>query len=272
VRCFVVDSVGLYVDVENLMDVAKEAITRVFEQWPEELQRPSMLRLYVRADQVELWRFWAAERRFSPDIQVVGVQHHTLKGSKNSADLALALDAITDLLKGKTTYAAILSDDSDFATLFIKISKEVPRLDSGKFPFIWFMTDRPNTRSPILDEFIPADYVRTVICSVKKSVISHRKNKLTPEHKENQDVLIAQTIVQNIPIGNFKSTDCVKLIRQYFPKHSLAKLDSASFGTQFVKTLWPILEGYGVQVTNTSRRPRRYEMTEEAKRKGQATT
>ncbi len=265
------DSVGLYVDVENLMEVAKEAITRVFEQWPEELQRPSMLRLYVRADQVELWRFWAAERRLSPDIQVVGVQHHTLKGSKNSADLALALDAITDLLKSKTTYAAILSDDSDFATLFIKISREVPR-HRGKLPFIWFMTDRPNTRSPILDEFIPADYVRIVICSEKKSAISHRKSKPPTEHKENQDVLIAQTIVKNIPIGNFKSTDCVKLIRQYFPKHSLAKLDSANFGTQFVKTLWPILEGYGVQVTNPNRRPRRYEMTEEAKRKGGATT
>ena len=31
------DCVGLYVDVENLMDVAKEAIIRVFEQWPKEL-------------------------------------------------------------------------------------------------------------------------------------------------------------------------------------------------------------------------------------------
>ena len=144
------DYVGMYVDVENLTDVAMEAIIHVFEQWPEELPRPRMLRLYVRADQVELWRFWATERRLSPDIQVVGVQHYTLKGSKNSADIALALDAITDLLKGRTTYAAVLSDDSDFATLFIKITQEVPRLDGGKSPFIWFLTDRSDTRSPIL--------------------------------------------------------------------------------------------------------------------------
>jgi len=265
-----VDCVGMYVDVENLTDVAMEAITRVFEQWPEELPRPSVLRLYVRADQVELWRFWAAEGRLSPDMQVVGVQHHTLKGSKNSADLALALDAITDLLKGRTTYAAVLSDDSDFATLFIKISREVPRLDGGKFPFIWFMTDRPNTRSHILDEFIPPNYVRTVVCSEKKGTTSHRKSKPPAEHKETENVLIAQTIVKNIPVGTFKSTDCVKLIKQYFPKHPLAKLDSASFGTQFVKTLWPILEGYGVRVTNPNKRTRRYEMTEEAKSQGGA--
>lgn len=266
------DCVALYVDVENLTDIAMEAIIRVFEQWPEELPRPSKLRLYVRADQVELWRFWAAERCLSPDIQVVGVQHHTLKGSKNSADIALALDAITDLLKGRTTYTAVLSDDSDFATLFIKITQEVPRLDSGKSPFIWFLTDRTDTRSPILDEFLPPNYVRTVVCSEKKITIAHRKTKPPAEHKETQDVLIARIIVKNIPVGPFKSTDCVKLIGQYFPKHSLAKLDSASFGTQFVKTLWPILEGYGVLVTNPNKRPRRYEMTEEAKRKGGATT
>jgi hypothetical protein len=265
------DCVGLYIDVENLMDVAMDAIIRVFDQWPKELPRPRMLRLYVRADQVELWRFWAAERHLSPDIQVVGVQHHTLKGSKNSADIALALDVITDLLKGRTTYAAILSDDSDFATLFIKITQEIPRLDGGKSPFIWFLTDRGDTRSRILDEFLPSDYVRTIVCSEKKVTITHRKTKSPAGEEKTQDVLIAQTIIKNIPVGSFKSTDCVKLIDQYFPKHPLAKLDSASFGTQFVKTLWPILEGYGVQVTNPNKRPRRYEMTEEAKRKGGTT-
>jgi hypothetical protein len=107
----------------------------------------------------------------------VGVQHHTLKGSKNSADIALALDVITDLLKGRTTFAAIMSDDSDFATLFIKITQEIPRVDGGKSPFIWFLTDRSDTRSHILDEFFPSDYVRTVVCSEKKVTITHRKTK-----------------------------------------------------------------------------------------------
>lgn len=262
------DSVGMYVDVENITDVAKEAIICVFEQWPEELPRPSMLRLYVRADQVEMWRFWATERHLSPDIQIIGVQHYTSQGSKNSADIALALDVITDLLKGRITYATVLSDDSDFATLFLKIRQEIPRIDGGKYPFIWFLTDRIDTRSIILDEFLPPDYVRTVTCSEKKSTIAHRKTKPPAGDRETQDVLIAKAIVKSTPVGPFKSTDCVKLIKQDFPQHPLAKLDSASFGTQFVKTLWPILEGYGVRITNPKKRPKRYEMTEEAKRKG----
>jgi len=41
--------VGLYVDVENLLDIAKEAIKDTFERWPEELPRPSILNLYVKA-------------------------------------------------------------------------------------------------------------------------------------------------------------------------------------------------------------------------------
>jgi hypothetical protein len=44
------DCVELYVDVENLMDVAKEAIIRVFEEWHRELPPPRMLQLYVKAD------------------------------------------------------------------------------------------------------------------------------------------------------------------------------------------------------------------------------
>lgn len=261
------DGVGLYVDVENLMDIAKEAIISAFEQWPEELPRPRILRLYVKADQVELWRVWATHRFVSLDIHVVGVQHYAVNTSKNSADIALALDAITDLLKGRTTYVAVLSDDSDFATLFGKITQEFPRLDNASIPFIWFMTDRVDTRSSILDEFLPACYVRTVVCTQKKKAASHRQTQSPAADDQLQNELIAQTILKQIAVGPFKSTDCIELIKQQFPKHPLAKLDSAKFGAQFVKTLWPILEQYGARLINPDKKPRRYEMTEEAKRK-----
>ncbi len=261
------DNLGLYVDVENLMDTAKEAITSVFEQWPEELPRPCVLKLYVKADQTELWRVWATHKFGSLDIHVAGVQHYAVNTSKNSADIALALDAITDILKGRTTYVAILSDDSDFATLFGKITHEFPRLDNARFPFIWFMTDRVNTRSSILDEFLPASYVKTVVCNQKEITASHKQTRTTTANDQSQNELIVQTILKQIPVGPFKSADCFKLIKQQFPEHPLAKLDSAKFGAQFVKTLWPILEQYGARVTNPKRGPRRYEMTEEARNK-----
>ncbi|MBI2850389.1 MAG: NYN domain-containing protein [Chloroflexi bacterium] len=268
----------LYVDVENLMDLAKEAIAAAFEQWPEEFPRPSVLKLYARADQVELWRVWATHKFPSLEVHVTGVQHYSVSASKNSADIALALDAMADLLKGRTTYVAVLSDDSDFAVLFGKISQEFPRRDDSAVPFIWFMTDRLDTRSSILNEFFPSRYVRTVACDTRKPAPQHRIRRVSPAaavQKSESDTaearLIADTIIKNIPIGSFKSTDCVRIIRQHFPDHPLTKLDPAKFGTRFTKSIWPILESYGVRLTNPNKKPRRYEMTEEAKSKIEAT-
>lgn len=49
----------LYVDIENLQEIAKQAILSVVEHWPVEFPKPGIVNLYVKADQVELWRFWA---------------------------------------------------------------------------------------------------------------------------------------------------------------------------------------------------------------------
>ena len=268
----------LYVDVENLMDLAKTAITAVFEQWPEEFSRPTALKLYTRADQAELWRIWATNKFPSLEMHVTGVQHYSVSASKNSADIALALDAITDLLKGRTTDVAVLSDDSDFAVLFGKIGQESDRQTNAAVPFVWFMTDRADTRSTILDEFFPSRYVRTVVCDTRKPAPQNKKPR-TPANvivqKRINDTadakLIAETIIKSIPVGSFKSTDCVKVIREHFPEHPLTKLDPAKFGIRFTKVIWPILESHGVRISNPNKKPRRYEMTEEAKRKVETT-
>jgi hypothetical protein len=313
------DCTGLYVDVENLLDVAKEAIMDTLAQWPEELPHPSLLHLYVKADNSGVWRLWATDAFPSIDVKVTGVQHYAADGSKNSADIALALDAISDLLRSRTTHVAIISDDSDFAILFGKIEQEIPKPGNGKLPFIWFQTDRPHTRSSMLNEFLPAYYVRTVICAKQKTVKTKTKpptqkktatvkpklpaqqktpivkTKLLAEQKtvktktkplaqektttaktksaaqtladQGLNGSLVETIVRLVPVGPFEHAECMELIKQHFPQHSFAKLNSANFGTHFVKTLWPILEKYGVRVPNPNRRPRRYEMTAQAKQK-----
>ncbi len=317
------DCLGLYVDVENLLDVAKEAITDTLARWPEEqLPRPSLLHLNVKADNTGVWRLWATDAFPSLEVKVTGVQHYSTDGSKNSADIALALDAVADLLRNRTSHVAILSDDSDFAILFGMIEREIPKPDNGKLPFIWFQTDRPHTRSVMLNEFLPAYYVRTVICAKQKAVTAKTKpaaqkktaaakpkppaQQETPMVKtkplaqqkavttgtkpqaqkktaaattkspaqamadEGLNESLAETIIRLVPVGPFEHVECMNLIKQHFPEHSLAKLNSATFGTHFVKTLWPILEKNGVRVPNPNRRPRRYEMTAEAKQKVRA--
>jgi hypothetical protein len=326
------DCLGLYVDVENLLDVAKEAITDTLTRWPEELPRPSLLNLYVKADNTGVWRLWATDAFPSMTVTVTGVQHYAMDGSKNSADIALALDAIADLLRSKISHVAILSDDSDFAILFGKIEQDIPKLGNGRLPFIWFQTDRPRTRSLMLSEFLPAHYVRTVICAKQKTVVTKTKpsakqktaatemnppvqqktakaepkplakqKTLTSKAKsptkpktvidntkpatkpktatsktklptqtageQGLNVSLAETIIRLVQVGSFEHKQCMKLIKEHFPEHSFAKLNSTNFGTHFVKTLWPILEGYGVIVPNPNRRPKRYEMTAEAKQK-----
>ena len=77
---------------------------------------------------------------------------------------------------------------------------------------------------------------------------------------------IALTIIEKIPVGPFKSTDCKDIIKTYFQKHPLASADGATFGSQFLKNCWPFLEKYGVKILK-NKSPRKYEMTELAKKK-----
>ncbi len=259
-------SVGLYIDVENLLDIAREAIISVIEDWPDEVPGPTTLRLYARADQTELWQIWTTNKFPSLDVQVKGVQHFTAKGSKNSADISLALDALADLLQGRASHIAILSDDSDFASLFLKIKYELKIEENQKLPFTWFVTDRSDTRSPTLTDFLPSEYLHMISCAPVQEPKSKKKRVQTKmEGSASQHEEIALKIIEDMPVGTFKSTDCRKIIVTHFPKHTLVKADGPFFGTQFLKTFWPILEKYGVLQVKQAKGSRKYEMTEAAK-------
>lgn len=260
--------VVLYIDVENLLDIAREAILSVIDDWPDEVPEPTTLRLYTRADQTGLWQIWTADKFPSLDVQVKGVQHFTATGSKNSADISIALDALADLLQDRASHIAILSDDSDFASLFLKIKYELSIEKSQKLPFTWFVTDRLGTRSSTLTDFLPSEYLHMIYCAPVQEPKSKKKRvQIKKESSASQEEQIVLKIIEKIQVGTFKSTDCKKIVTTHFPKHALAKADSPSFGTQFLNTLWPILEKYGVLQANRGRGPRKYEMTEVAKNK-----
>ena len=230
------DKVGLYIDVENLLDIAKESILSVFEKWPDGFPQPTMLQLYTRADQTELWQIWTSNKFPSFDVQIKGVQHYIVKGSKNSADISLALDALADLLQGRASHIAILSDDSDFASLFLKIKYELRIEENQKLPFMWFVTDRPDTRSPTLTDFFPSEYLHVIACATVAEPKSKRERGRTKKGSSaSQEEQIALKIIDKIPVGTFKSTECKSIIATYFPEHALAKADGPSFGTQFLK-------------------------------------
>jgi len=70
-----------------------------------------------------------------------------------------------------------------------------------------------------------------------------------------------------MPVGSFKSTDCQSIVREMYPNHPLAHASSGVVGQRFVKSILPLLKDLGVTEPNPNRRPRRFQITEEAKQK-----
>ena len=58
---------------------------------------------------------WMESQFADVGVSVRGIQHFSKNASKNSADIALALDAVCDLMTDSVQHIVVVSDDSDFA-------------------------------------------------------------------------------------------------------------------------------------------------------------
>ena len=266
-------SSGLYVDVENLNSDGQLMVEKLAEDWPPGVPALSRLTLYVRADQVELWRLWAANRFKHLAVSVKGTQHFSLSSSKNSADIAIATNAMADLILKRITHVVVFSDDSDFISLYVAIRDEPDVLvDHGEVPFLWVVTDREGSLSTTIRQFFPLDQLHIVSAgsSPTKVVAEAKSTRSGKSGKSSNPAEItwskmAERIRQEIPVGGFKSTDCQAVIKKHWPQHPMAKAGGASFGSDFKNNIWPVLQTYGVKISEPGKAPIRYEMTAEAK-------
>ncbi len=301
---------GLYVDIENLRESAKSMVGSLVESWPETFPSPGLITLYVPADQVELWRMWGISRFKGAQVRVRGIQRFSGHLSKNSADIAIATDAVADFVRGRVRHVAVFSDDSDFMSLYVKIREEAG--GSADAPFLWVLTDRRGTKSYNIRRYFPSDHI-FVLRSAGNHGASSRTAGQAPaqrqrDHRDQRgraqpapraaapahgpggnggdrparpplrgagaaqadpvaDRVIAEAIVERMPVGYFKSTDCQSIIREMYPNHPLAHASSGAMGQRFVKSLLPLLMEMGVTEPNPNRRPRRYQITEDAKQR-----
>ena len=265
---------GLYVDVENLHTEGQSMVESLIENWPDKAPPPSRLSLYVRADQVELWRLWAESRFAGLEVAVRGTQHFSLSPTKNSADMAIATHAMADLVLQRVSHVVVLSDDSDFISLYSAIRDEpgIP-LFQGEVPFLWVVTDREGSLSATVKQFFLPERLHLVSGKGKKSgrpgpvEPSPEADAGTGPARPTGDVWteMARAVVEGIEVGQFKSTDCQGIIREGWPGHPLAAAGGPSFGIEFKNNIWPVLEGWGARIGNPGQKPIRYEMTEEAK-------
>lgn len=257
---------GVYVDVENIQDNAQAFISSLLEDWPS-IPKPSQLSLYVRADHSDLWSMWAESHFPGISVKAKGIQHFSKDQGKNSADIAMAVDALADFLNQRVAWVVVVSDDSDFISLYSKMRDEWAEQghQPGSVPFLWIVTDRSRTRSLFMQEFFPNSPVHTLHYPEKSRNIE-QPNPAPPStnrHNANASKVLqdmAQAITEQIPVGKFKSADCHKIIRKGWPNHPLAKASGQNFGVEFRKELWPILQNLGAIEPNPNRQPRRYEM------------
>ena len=283
---------GIYADVQNLQEISRDVLITLVKRWPDDMPKPTRLNLYVRADHQRLWRVWATHQFNEMTVSVTGVQHYSLSATKNAADLAIAVDAMSDLLHKSFSHVAVVSDDSDFIALFAKLGEEAERDpdSNGRVPFLWVFTDRMDTKSMLLEEFFPRDYIHVVDLSKPLNEEPESENESQsggqngsnpgedekdepapvaerPEPMSRADLSeqIALQLIREMPVGKFKSTDCQMTIHTKFPAHPLAKADGPAFGQLFRRDILPLLQRRGVRELG-NQRPRQYEMTHEAKR------
>ena len=249
---------ALYVDTENLQNSAQALVETIIGKWPEGIPPLSRLNLYVEADRISLWDVWASSQFPSLTVTVRGIQHFASPRAKNSADIAIAIDAVSDFVKGTNQFVAVMSDDSDFIPLYAKLKD----LGGPRVPFLWLMTDRTKTKASTIADFFPNEHIHVVskpYTSALTSGASHENAVGAPLWPE-----VADLIIREMPVGSFKSVECQPFIRRQWPNHPLASMPGPQFGTEFANNLWPILENRGAKLSKT--KVRKYEITSKAKR------
>ena len=220
------------------------------------------LNLYVQADQTQLWEMWAECQFPHLAVTVRGIQHFSKQPSKNAADIAMAIDAATDFVSGITQFVAVMSDDSDFIALYAKLRE----LSQEETPFLWIMTDRDKTRSATIRDYFPNDHIHVVNFPAKTKTQRKSPTRSFKVGGNNTEQLakMADLIVKRTNVGIFKSTDCQPIIKEHWTEHPMSVMAGPQFGIEFGNKIWPILKERGVKRQET--KPRKYEMTEEAKR------
>ena len=256
-----VPGTGIYVDVENVEAIAKELIESLMRNWPDDkAPPPCRLALYVRADSAELWNAWASHEFPGVSVVVRGVQHYVKTGSKNSCDIAIAVDAMADLMLGRISHVAVLSDDIDFMSLYAAIRRECGEESSPSgIPFLWFVTDRSSTKSATVLDFFP-DSLMHVVRSPEPKTLMTTGSETSGDTEEpvGDYTAMADAILGAFAPGTYSSTAFQGFVRERWPGHQVARSNGPAYGTEFKNNVWPILEERGAKMA--SQKPNKYQL------------
>ena len=251
---------GVYVDIENLKNPehARAVIETVVRDWPEGLPPVRRLYLYVPADKTGLWGAWAPARFSGLEVRVRGIQRFA-RESKNSADMAIVADAVADFTTGVANHIAVVSNDSDFGALFVKIQELASRSGhTEQPPFLWINLTGGSGLSKEIRDFVPEQLRWVVAPPPAPSARTASKPAEDNSGALPQNPTIVRWLLDEIPPGRFRAEDVRKIVKRRCPDHPAAQTTGAC-GMFLARQLMPLLAPKGVTVVRQS--PRTYEIT-----------
>ena len=282
---------AIYVDTENLResDHAQTVVAQVVANWPTDRPPLSGLSLYVRADKAELWQLWAETEFPALKVRVRGVQHFSNHRAKNSADLAIVGDAIADLITGQAGTVGVVSNDSDFGALFVKVRELAMQADTPDIPFLWITVPGAGALSAEIEHFIPGRYrwdlsealapAPAPVTPAPSVGANPEPNRLpeaarpalpaAPAQVAISDEAVAEELLRQLPVGRFRAAEAQKVVRERWPDHPMASAASPQFGQFLSKEVWPHLQKSGVKLIS-QRSPRTYEIADTLERSAPA--
>ena len=251
---------GLYVDIENLRSAehARTTIEAVLRDWPETLPPIGHLSLYAPADKTGLWGAWASAAPFEGiKVRVRGIQRFA-RESKNSADIAIVADAVADFATGTANHIAVVSNDSDFGALFVKIQELASGTgNSDQPPFLWVNFAGGSGLSKEIQDFVPKQLRWNLAPPVHPNAEAATKTTEDDDASLPANSVIVRWLLKEIPPGRFRAEDVRKIIKRHCPHHPAAQT-TAVCGAFLARDLMPLLAGKGVKVVRQS--PRTYEL------------
>ncbi|MDE0173107.1 MAG: NYN domain-containing protein [Defluviicoccus sp.] len=247
----------VYVDVENLNDAehAQAVMETVIRDWRDTLPPVRRLNLYTPADRAGLWGAWAPAR--FPDLRVdVRPIQRFARRSKNAADMAIVADASADFAAGVVNYIAVVSNDSDFGALFVKIQELAGRTEPP--PFLWITLSGGSGLSREIEGFIPkrlrwAVPAPPAPATEMSSKLAEDGGAQLPSNRR-----IVGWLMDELPPGKFRAEDVREILERHCPGHPAAQSATAC-GSFLAQQLMPLLEKRKVSVVR--RKPRTYERT-----------
>ena len=154
------------------------------------------------------------------------------------------------MLSYRADFVAVLSNDSDFYTLFDKLHEII----SGRghplhrVPFLWIVAPNGNNLSPEIKRFLPLQFVWDL------SGVAEHNLPESPGGDEPSD--IPNNILKGIVAAmdtrrQYRASELHDICKELYPSERLSKQITASFG-MFLKSSTPALSDMGVEVISTS--------------------